>query len=87
MRRKKVLQENPRQIPPKYIQQKSPTRFCRGAGPTKDLKSLRFLVAIWASKGSSRLRQAGGGESRFMGDREGDRFYPVLVLGRFALYL
>ena len=29
-----ILQENPRQNPPKFIQQKSPTHFCRGAGPT-----------------------------------------------------
>ena len=31
---RKILQENPRQNPPKFIQQKSPTHFCRGAGPT-----------------------------------------------------
>ena len=30
---RKILQENPRQDPQKIIQQKSPTRFCRGAGP------------------------------------------------------
>ena len=30
---RKILQENPRQNPPKFIQQKSPTHFCRGAGP------------------------------------------------------
>ena len=30
---RKILQENPRQNPPKSIQQKSPTHFCRGAGP------------------------------------------------------
>ena len=29
---RKILQENPRQNPPKFIQQKSPTIFCRGAG-------------------------------------------------------
>ena len=29
-----TLQENPRQNPPKFMQQKSPTHFCRGAGPT-----------------------------------------------------
>ena len=29
----KILQENPRQNPLKFIQQKSPTHFCRGAGP------------------------------------------------------
>ena len=28
-----ILQENPRQNPPKFIQQNSPTNFCRGAGP------------------------------------------------------
>ena len=32
---RKILQENPRQTPPKFIQQKSPTHFCRGAGPTE----------------------------------------------------
>ena len=31
---RKILQENPRQNPPKIIRQKSPTHFCRGAGPT-----------------------------------------------------
>ena len=31
----KILQENPRQNPPKFIQQKSPTHFCRGAAPKK----------------------------------------------------
>ena len=31
---RKILQENPRQNPPKFIRQKSPTHFCRGAGPT-----------------------------------------------------
>ena len=31
---RKILQENhPRQNPPKIIRQKSPTHFCRGAGP------------------------------------------------------
>ena len=30
---KTILQENPRENPPKFIQQKSPTHFCRGAGP------------------------------------------------------
>ena len=30
---RKILQENPRENPPKFIQQKSPTHFCRGAGP------------------------------------------------------
>ena len=30
---RKILQENPRQNPPKFIQQKSQTHFCRGAGP------------------------------------------------------
>ena len=30
---RKILQENPWQNPPKSIQQKSPTTFCRGAGP------------------------------------------------------
>ena len=29
---RKILQENPRQNPPKFIQQKSPTHFCRGPG-------------------------------------------------------
>ena len=30
---RKILQENSRQNPPKCIPQKSPTHFCRGAGP------------------------------------------------------
>ena len=30
---RKILQENPRQNPPKFIQQNSPTHLCRGAGP------------------------------------------------------
>ena len=29
----KILQENPRQNPPRSTQQESPTHFCRGAGP------------------------------------------------------
>ena len=36
---RKILQENPRQNPPKFIQQKSPTHFCRGAGPTTASRS------------------------------------------------
>ena len=35
--RRKVLQENPRENPPKFIQQKSPTHFCRGAVPLRIL--------------------------------------------------
>ena len=31
---RKILQENPWQNPPKFTQQKSPTHFYRGAGPT-----------------------------------------------------
>ena len=34
---RKILPENPRQNPPKFIQQKSPTHFCRGAGPKNAL--------------------------------------------------
>ena len=34
---KSILQENPRQNPPKFTQQKSPTHFCRGAGSTNSL--------------------------------------------------
>ena len=30
---REILQENPQQNPPKFIQQKSLTHFCRGAGP------------------------------------------------------
>ena len=33
---RKILQENPRRNRPKSIQQKSPTHFWRGAGPTND---------------------------------------------------
>ena len=35
----KILQENPRQNPPKSIQQKAPTHFCRGAGPKRQGQS------------------------------------------------
>ena len=38
---RKILQENPRQNPPKSARQKSPTRFCRGAGPRD-----RLLVCV-----------------------------------------
>ena len=43
---RKILQENPRQNPPNFTQQKSPTHFCRGAGPTSQVQekiSLRDL--------------------------------------------
>ena len=36
---RKILQENPRRNPPKFIQQKSPTTFCRGAVPLLFLRS------------------------------------------------
>ena len=39
---RKILQENPRQNPPKLIQQKSPTTFCRGAGRSKSRVFLIF---------------------------------------------
>ena len=39
---RKILQQNPRQNPPKPIQQKSPTTFCRGAGTT-DFRGSRNL--------------------------------------------
>ena len=36
---RKILQENPRQNPPKFIQQKSPTTsFCRGSGHERVLR-------------------------------------------------
>ena len=40
---RKILQENPRQNPPNFIQQKSPTIFCRGARPkiSQILKSVQ----------------------------------------------
>ena len=38
---RKILQDNPRQNPPKIIQQNSPTIFCRGATPKSIIKSLR----------------------------------------------
>ena len=63
---RKILQENPRQNPPKLTQQKSLTHFCRGAGPRKAIlvaislplcdfeslryEALRFRSAIWASE-------------------------------------
>ena len=31
---RKILHEIPQQNPPKFVQQKSPTTFCRGAGPS-----------------------------------------------------
>ena len=31
---RKILQEKPRENPPKFLQQKTPTHFCRGAVPT-----------------------------------------------------
>ena len=37
---RKILLENIRQNPPIFIQQKSPTYFCRGAGP----KDFHFLL-------------------------------------------
>ena len=42
----KILHENPRQNPPKIIQQKSPTHFCRGAGPRFSfvIVSVRMVV-------------------------------------------
>ena len=46
---RKILQVNPRQNPPNFIQQKSPTHFCRGAGPTDDF--LRFLFVPLCGKG------------------------------------
>ena len=33
---RKILQENRQQNPPKFVQQNSPTTFCRGAGPAND---------------------------------------------------
>ena len=40
----KGAQKNPpgksRQNPPKFIQQKSPTHFCRGAGPKNDFRTI-----------------------------------------------
>ena len=37
---RKILQENPRQSPPNFIQQKSPTHFRRGAVPTDEIHSI-----------------------------------------------
>ena len=65
---RKILQENPRQNPPKLTQQKSPTHFCRGAGPTFhgcwlcNYCSLAVVVsAIFASRwyGQTTLRTSG----------------------------
>ena len=50
---RKILQENPRQNPPKFIQQKSPTHFCRGAGQNiemfKSTKELFYRTTAAAS--------------------------------------
>ena len=48
---RKILQENPQQNPLKYIQQKSPTHFCRGAGPNSQLQPEGQNV-----RGGTRLR-------------------------------
>ena len=52
---RKILQENPRQNPPKFIQQKSPTHFCRGAGPTYT-RQARIVEEPLASSSSSSPR-------------------------------
>ena len=43
---RKILHENPRQNPPKFAQQKSPTHFCRGAGPSFGLVHGQFLPSF-----------------------------------------
>ena len=54
---RKILQENPRQNPPKFIQQKSPTHFCRGAGPTLWLVTGRSsIMHPWKFPGAARLQ-------------------------------
>ena len=55
---RKILQENPRQNPPKFIQQKSPTHFsCRGAVP-------KFLDKKIG--GAARVRSRGSRQILFM---------------------
>ena len=46
---KKILQQNPRQNPPKCIQQKSPTHVCRGGGTSVPLTPLRVsaCASLW----------------------------------------
>ena len=39
---RKILQENPWQNPPKLLQQKPPTHFCRGVGPKHHIFRLEF---------------------------------------------
>ena len=48
---RKILQENPRQNPPKFIQQKSPTHFCRGSGPKIGVLTLKPCTC-WGPNGS-----------------------------------
>ena len=53
---RKILRENPWQNPPSFILQKSPTHFCRGAGPTlnwglkKSFKSKEWVLVGIHSK-------------------------------------
>ena len=44
----KILQDNPRENAPKFIQQKSPTHVCRGAVPTNTImdKIITLLIQI-----------------------------------------
>ena len=55
-------QENPRQYPPKLIQQKSPTHFCRGAGPSLGGRFRSFLFfLLGGGEGGVRGASTGGG--------------------------
>ena len=56
---RKSFQENPRQYPPKFIQKKSPTHFCRGAGPNDGFKEASRLSAIFGVTPISAQRNAG----------------------------
>ena len=58
---RKILQENPRQNPPKFIQQKSLTHFCRGAGPQNfpANKKNNFAGEILQERGGKKWRGPG----------------------------
>ena len=53
---RKILQENPRQKPPNFIQQKSPTHFCRGAGPINMLSAGHVVESACHALSSGTMR-------------------------------
>ena len=71
---RKILQENPRQNPPKLIQQKSPTHFCRGAGPKFCSISFR-----WMRKENCAFTQAASIPSRRQSENAGPRLFGFYI--------